>query len=147
MVYRALSLAAAIVALAPSALAQVLPVEINQTQTLQLPGSATGVVIGNPAIADVVVHSPRMLLVTGRAFGTTNLIVLGNSGREIFSSEISVRDSNMATLVVTRGSGDNTYSCTPECRPSPRVGDEATYVSTIQAQRSEERKAITESSQ
>lgn len=118
-------------ALAPAALAEPAPpivkevfkVKVDQTVTLKLAGAADSVVIGNATVADVAVHDPSTLLVTGKAFGTTNLIVLDRGGRTIYQSNIAVAGSDDAGLTIVRGTGTYSYSCYEKCRATPTVGD------------------------
>nr|HPG89139.1 pilus assembly protein N-terminal domain-containing protein [Hyphomicrobium sp.] len=60
-------------ALAPAAAADPLKVRVDQTIPLKLSQAANSVVVGNATVADVAVHDARTLLVTGKAFGSTNL--------------------------------------------------------------------------
>ena len=43
-------------------------VELNKTEVVYLPASAGAVVIGNPEIADVSIHSANTIFVVGRGF-------------------------------------------------------------------------------
>src|SRR5689334_15809720 len=52
-------------------------VALDQAVAVRLAGSATGISIGNPSIAGVSVQNDHLLFVTGRSYGSTNLIVLG----------------------------------------------------------------------
>jgi len=74
--YRQLVIAAVALSLAPAALADPFTVRVDQTVTLKLATPANSVVIGNASLADVAVHDAQTLLVTGKAFGSTNLTVL-----------------------------------------------------------------------
>ncbi len=90
---------------------------IDQTQMLHLKSSAGSLIIGNPAIAAVSIHDDRTLLLTGRKFGSTNLIVLDEMGRTIHTSQISVDENRSGSdLTIARGGATKTYSCTSRCR-------------------------------
>ena len=56
--------------------AEDLIVNYDQSQLVRLPRPAAEIIIGNPAIADVNVQNGNLLVVTGKTFGITNLIVL-----------------------------------------------------------------------
>ena len=60
-------------------------VELNKTEILRLPSAAGSVIIGNPKIADVTVHSSDLLFVVGRGYGETNLIILDSNGNTMLS--------------------------------------------------------------
>lgn len=91
---------------------------IDQTQMLSLKRPAGSLIIGNPAIAAVAIHDDRTLLLTGRKFGSTNLIVLDEMGRTIHTSQIAVDENRGGSdLTIARGSQTQTYSCASRCRP------------------------------
>ncbi len=90
-------------------------VEINQSRLQQLGEAASTVIVGNPAIADVSVTNADTLVVFGRSYGKTNLIALDASGRQIASFEINVTPVQKAALTLTRGTGDYSYNCAPQC--------------------------------
>ena len=60
-------------------------------------------VIGNPLIADVtMLRNNQLMVITGKSFGTTNLIVLDVSGTQVGELTITVVHPN-DKLVVYRG--------------------------------------------
>lgn len=123
--------------LSMTAFAETFRVGVDQTVTLQLASPADSVVIGNATIADVSVHDPNTLLITGKAFGATNILVLGRNGRTIYSNTISVADGSADQMTIVRGPGTYTYSCIDKCRGTPVVGDAPEHfegvMSTVQA--------------
>jgi Flp pilus assembly secretin CpaC len=111
-------------ALAPAALASdPFAVKVDQTVTLRITGAANSVIIGNATVADVSVHDARTLLVTGKAFGSTNLTVLDRGGNTIYSNQIVVGGEDDTGLTIVRGQGTYSYSCVDKCRSTPMVGD------------------------
>lgn len=79
--------------LAPTlALAESAPVsvKVNMARILRINAPASTVIIGNPAIADVTIQDPQTLVLTGKAYGTTNLIVLDNRGSPIADTMVEV---------------------------------------------------------
>jgi hypothetical protein len=60
--------------------------------------------------------------VTGKSFGETNLIALDKNGELIAESAIRVRGSE-SVLLVQRGVERESYSCSPDCRLTPQLGD------------------------
>jgi Flp pilus assembly secretin CpaC len=125
-------LAAGIV-LAPMAQAEAFKVFVDQTVTLKLTAPADSIVIGNAMVADVAVHDPMTLLVTGKAFGSTNLMVLDRNGRTIYSNVLAVGNNDDNELTIIRGAsgGANTYSCIDKCYATAKVGDEAVHFSSV----------------
>ena len=105
-------------------------VDLNKTQILRLPAAAGSVIIGNPAIADVTVHSPTMIMVVGRGFGETNLIVLDRNGETMVDADIQVTSITPTNGVrLFNAKSRQTYSCSPYCQPSPVLGDAADHIS------------------
>lgn len=107
-------------------------VQLNKTQILYLPEAASAVVVGNPDIADVSVHSADTLFVVGRGFGETNIIVLNKAGHTIMNSSVLVSGSKSHNNVRVFNGGSTvraTYSCAPYCQPSPVLGDDTTFIS------------------
>jgi Flp pilus assembly secretin CpaC len=75
------------------------------------------VIIGNPAIVDGTLNDERTIVLTGKAVGTTNLIVLGEAGREIASLVVNVIPTRDQLTTVHQGETQQTYSCADACRP------------------------------
>ena len=121
-----------IVTCAGSASAAEYILDINKTEVLNLPVAASAVIIGNPNIADVSVHSTNTLFLIGRAYGETNLIVLDAQGQTVLNADISVgHDVPKNGIQLTKiGEGRESYSCTPRCLPAPVAGDSATFRGT-----------------
>jgi len=107
-------------------------VELNKTQILRLPTSASAVVIGNPDIADISVHAADTIFIVGRGFGETNLIVLGPNGETIVDANVHVSQklSNSGVRVYNR-SARQTYNCAGNCQPSPVLGDDPDFIASF----------------
>lgn len=123
----ALSLAGAATVSVPSASASdaddMLGVTIDHARVLKLQNQAETIIIGNPAIVDVTVHDSRTLILTGRSYGITNLIVLGANGQAIIDEEISVRNLEKNTVRIFRQAERQTFACAPTCEPTVTIGD------------------------
>ena len=100
-------------------------VDVGRPRLLKLPRAASGIVVGDPQIADVAVYTTDTLLILGRSYGTTNVIAMDASGRVISSQTVVVGEAqNPGALRVHLGAaGRNSYECHPECRPAPSLGD------------------------
>ena len=110
-------------------------VAIDQARPLNLSAAAAGVVVGNPAIAGVSLQSDRLLFVTGRSYGITNLIVVGANGRPIYESRISVvPDENGSTVMVTKGTSTVRHDCAPVCRRTPDIADDTNAFDEVSKQ-------------
>ncbi len=111
-------------------------VSLDQAEPLRLSAPAQGVAIGNPAIAGVTVQNERLLFVTGRQYGTTNLVVVGGDGRVIYTGLVRVTPDESGAVMMTRGAPveggaapvgaraqTERLECTPVCRTRPDVGE------------------------
>lgn len=101
----------------------VLGVRLDEATILRLPAPAQTLIIGNPAVADAVVHDGMTLIVTGKSFGTTNLIALDRRGQVLAERQIQVGQPESSILTVQRGEELETYACAPTCRRAPVIGD------------------------
>lgn len=104
-------------------------IDLNKTQILRLPSAAGAIVVGNPGIADVSLHSPTTLFVVGRGFGETNLIILDRDGNTLVDADIQVTSTTPThgTRLFNAGERES-YSCVPYCQPSPVLGDSASFL-------------------
>ncbi len=102
-------------------------VAADQARLVRLPAGAQTVIVGNPAIADVSLQRNGILVVTGKSFGTTNLIALDASGNVLAESLIQVEEPASTVVTVLRGTARESLSCTPNCQPMLTLGDEMTY--------------------
>jgi Flp pilus assembly secretin CpaC len=98
-------------------------VALDQAFPIRLAEPAEGVAVGNPAIAGVSVQNDQFLFVTGRSYGSTNLVVVGENGRVLYSGRIVVSPDETDVVMVTRGVETARLECTPLCRPRPDIGD------------------------
>jgi Pilus formation protein N terminal region len=101
-----------------------LRVSLDQARSLQLPAGAAGVVIGNPSIAGVTVQTDRLLFITGRSYGSTNLIVVGPNGRQLYQGRITVVADETDALMLNKGGWVSRYDCTPVCRRRPDISED-----------------------
>lgn len=100
-------------------------VALDQAFPIRLSEAAQGVAIGNPSIAGVSVQNDQFLFVTGRSYGSTNLVVLGANNRVLYNGRVEVVPDETNVVMVTRGAETARLECTPLCRPRPDIGDGA----------------------
>ncbi|MDX1292740.1 MAG: pilus assembly protein N-terminal domain-containing protein, partial [Hyphomonas sp.] len=62
------------------------------------------------------VHDEKLIFVTGKEFGTTNLLIYDAAGRQIYSTDIRVTDNEASIVTVNRSGDDAVYDCAPNCR-------------------------------
>lgn len=124
-------LAGALCAAAPAAAVD-LTIEVDHARTIRLPESASAVIVGNPLIADVTPHDDTLFLITGKSFGSTNIIALDQDGRQIYSADVRVVSSSDGRLTMHRGLARESYHCVANCERIPVPGDNtATFNATM----------------
>ena len=111
-----------------------LTVTMDQARIMRMPPRVATLVIGNPLIADATVQAGGLMVLTGKAIGSTNLIALDNRGEQLMSVQIRVRPQNDAVVQVYRGVERETYSCTPTCERTMAVGDSKAFFDTALGQ-------------
>ncbi|MBA5776236.1 pilus assembly protein N-terminal domain-containing protein [Stappia sp. F7233] len=96
----------------------------DRAKVFRIDKPADTVIVGNPAIADVTMHDRNTVVVTGKVFGTTNLVILDRNAEPIIDEVIIVRPSDTGLVTVQRNVARFSYSCSPVCEPTLRVGDQ-----------------------
>ena len=117
----------------PAAAAEV-KVALDQARALPINGVVRGVVIGNPTIAGVSVQNERLLFITGRSYGSTNLIVVGDNNRPLFQGRITVIADEDNAVIMNKGGWMVRYDCTPECRRRPDISEDPQAFSQTNSQ-------------
>jgi Flp pilus assembly secretin CpaC len=92
-----------------------------------VPDGTSTLVVGNPLIADVAVQSGGTLVVTGKGYGSTNLVALDRNGAVIMEHQVEVQGPQGKVVVVFRGIERESYSCTPDCERRITLGDTQNY--------------------
>jgi hypothetical protein len=115
------------------ALAEVVSVVLDQARLLRLPDRVSTIIIGNPSIADGTLQAGGLLVVTGKGYGTTNLMVLDNKGTVIAEHTITV-SAPASGPTVFRGSDRETLSCAPNCQRTLVPGDATAVFDAVVAQ-------------
>jgi hypothetical protein len=128
-------LACAFVAAAPiaatAAKADTVNVMLDQARVMKLPERVATIVIGNPLIADASLQAGGILILTGKGYGSTNLVAFDRSGRIVLDKTVQVLGAEGGDIVVVyRGVERESYSCAPECERRLTLGDSQTYFNT-----------------
>ncbi len=123
-------LAWALVVCAAPAAADSVTVNVDSARLLKLPANVATIVIGNPLIADATLQNGGTLVITGKGYGSTNLLALDRGGRVIMSKTVQVLGPEADHLIVVyKGVKRETLSCSHECQPRNTLGDDQTYFS------------------
>jgi hypothetical protein len=120
---RRLVIALAIAVCPAAALAQSLMVNIDQSARITLPRPAHDVIIGNPLMADVTVLDERHILLMGKAYGVTNLLITDQAGRSIMNRQVVISAPDSNRVSVYRGGDVYNYACASKCERTPMPGE------------------------
>ncbi|KZK93874.1 hypothetical protein PsAD46_01122 [Pseudovibrio sp. Ad46] len=95
----------------------------DQAKVFRLEEPAETIILGNPSIADVTVHDRVTIVITGKSYGTTNLVVLNDASEPVVEELITVTAEMAGYVAIQRNSNRFTYSCNPDCHEVLRLGD------------------------
>jgi Flp pilus assembly secretin CpaC len=104
-------------------------VNVNMARVLRINAAAATVIIGNPGVADVTIQDPKTLILTGKSFGQTNLIVLDSAGNPIADTLIEVVQMQAGVVTVYQGQARTSLACAPVCQSVVMMGDDTSFSS------------------
>ena len=128
----ALALLLALPAIAAPALAEddaPITVNVNMARVLRINAPAATVIVGNPAVADVTIQDPQTLVLTGKSYGQTNLIVLDSDGSPVADTLVEVVQLQAGVVTVYQGAARTSLACAPVCQPTIMLGDQIEFTS------------------
>ena len=102
-------------------------VKVNMARILRIDAPAATVIIGNPGVADVTIQDPQTLVLTGKSYGQTNLIILDTAGNPIADTMIQVTQDTADVVTMYVGDKRQTYSCEPVCQSIIMMGDDGGF--------------------
>ncbi len=106
-------------------------VKVNMARILRISAPANTVIIGNPGVADVTIQDSQTLVLTGKSYGQTNMIVLDAQGKAIADTLIEVVQAQADIVTVYMGQARTTLSCAPVCQPTVMLGDDPGFSSSV----------------
>ncbi len=112
-----LLLAASAAAAAPET-PPVVTVFVDNAKVMRLPERTQTIIVGNPIIADVTLQKNGVIVLTGKSFGSTNLIALDGAGAMIAETTIRVDAAQTSVVTVQRGALV-TVACVPTVASTP----------------------------
>ena len=109
-------------------------VVVDQARVIKLPERVSTIVVGNPLIADVTLQPGGMVVVTGKGYGSTNMIAMDRTGAVLADRSIQVEGPTDKLVTVFRGVDRESYSCTPVCQRRVTLGDGSEYFDKVLGQ-------------
>ena len=107
---------------------------VDQARVIKLPERVSTIVVGNPLIADVTLQPGGMVVVTGKGYGSTNMIAMDRTGAILANRSIQVEGPTDKLVTVFRGVDRESYSCTPVCQRRVTLGDGSSYFDSVLGQ-------------
>ena len=104
-------------AIAPANAENPIKVDLDYARIIKLDRPVSRVIVGNAEIADATVSDAQTIILTGKSFGTTNLVILDKDGNAIVDERVLVSLEEHNTLQIYRQVERTVMSCTPACEP------------------------------
>ncbi|MBS9719246.1 pilus assembly protein N-terminal domain-containing protein [Tianweitania sp. BSSL-BM11] len=95
-------------------------VMMNEAKIIKVARPIDTVVIGNSAIVDAAVQNNTTIVLTGKGFGSTNVVLLDKDGQAIVDQQVTVSRQDSGSVRVYRRAQMQTLSCTPYCEGAYR---------------------------
>jgi Flp pilus assembly secretin CpaC len=124
-------LACALGCAAPAFAQAGIEVVMNQARIVKLTRPADTIVVGNSEIADAAVQDASTIVLTGKGFGVTNLVVLDREGVPIVDEQVTVVRQTARSVRIYRRADVQTMSCTPYCEGAYKTEAEQTSESEM----------------
>jgi Flp pilus assembly secretin CpaC len=102
-------------------------VNVDQAKVVKLPDRVATLVVGKPLIADVSLQPGGAMVVTGKSYGSTNVMAIDRAGAVLIDRMVQVDGPADQLVTVFRGVNRETYSCTPVCQRRITLGDTPEY--------------------
>lgn len=96
---------------------------LDHARVMRVVGDVTTIIIGNPAIADASMPDPGTIVLTGKSYGETNMVMLDANGDILAEQMLRVTVRGQSLVSVYRGVQRTTLSCSPTCEIRPTPGD------------------------
>jgi len=102
---------------------EALKVKLDIAKVVRIAKTADTVIIGNPSILDATIQDGRTIVLTGRSYGVTNLIILDSDGEPIVDETVVVEGQSFKSVRIYRRAVRETLACDPVCEPTVTIGD------------------------
>lgn len=99
-----------------------LTVELDHSRRIMLSGVASSVIVSNPKIADVTLVDSHSVIVQGRGFGETDVMIVDRAGHMLMDSRVMVVAPSQGMVTIQRGPLTADFSCSPRCEALPVPG-------------------------
>lgn len=91
-------------------------IRYKQSQRVPLGGQAANVVVSDPSVADVAILDTHSVIVLGKGYGSTDLLILDSNGHTLLDSQVTVVAPDDGRVTVYRGAATADFSCARRCQ-------------------------------
>lgn len=103
--------------------AEGISIDKGNARIVRLVEPAETVIVGEPTIADVAVKDSRTLVLTGRTYGSTNLVVFNAAGEPIVDQPVIVSRQGKGSVRLYRRDDVEMMTCLPVCEKDTIGGE------------------------
>ena len=129
----ALCIAGACASMATKSLAASnLTIIVDRAKIVKIAGEIGSVIVGNPSFADISVQK-KFVIIHGRSFGQTNILILDENGEPLADMEVTVVKGPNRNISVFRAGLKASYACAPNCESTLQVGDSKKYFDEVKS--------------
>ena len=94
---------------------ELIRVFMNHARILKFDAPVSSVIVGNAEVADVTVSDPQTVILTGKSYGSTNLVILDQEGDAVVDKKIVVSVDEENSIRVFRQVERSVLTCAPVC--------------------------------
>jgi len=91
-------------------------IHLNQSRRIVLRGVAANIIVGDPTVADVSLIDSHSVILLGKAYGATDVLVMDRGGRTLLDDHVMVAGPESGVVTLHRGINAVEYSCSPRCQ-------------------------------
>lgn len=106
---------------------------IDEARLVTATERPASIIVGNPSIADVMIQR-GMIVLLGKAYGTTNILMLDGDGRTLADMRVTVIANSEDRVSLYRGGPRDSYICGVTCEPELKIGDRSDHFNRAQQQ-------------
>ena len=128
-----LTTAMMLLATAPLLAGPSINVGADHARIVSVAGTPSAVVVGNPMFADVSVQQ-GVIIVHGRNFGATNVIVLDVDGNQLAAFDVNVTSTGDRNISVFKAGHAFSSVCAPLCQYTLETGEDQEWFKILNEQ-------------
>jgi len=109
-------------------------VGLNGSVRVPFAGVAANVVVANPSVVDVTMIDAHSVVLIGKGYGATQILVTDRNGRTLMDRHVAVVGADESRVSYFRGPTDVEYDCTTRCEALSGSQQQADAASAAAAQ-------------